>query len=283
MISDDLLTRYQNALVQITSFWQDCDIKIYDLESIDEAVSLYLEFIFSEGEPKGLASDTLASVQFFLPSASGKLRHSWKLVKTWQKIEPPTRLIPMSPFVVKAFAGACIRANLRREAACLLLCFDAMLRPGELYNILVKDITFYNSSAVITLRDTKTGKRKGNDEMVVVESVLACQLLRQAIQTIPPSHHLLSMSPYRFRTLFKNLVAHFQLSGAFGLYSLRRGGATFDFLRHNSMERTLLRGRWSSSSTARVYLQHTVAAVYQLELSPLQRAHLHLAATALTW
>ena len=92
MISDDLLTRYQNALVQITSFWQDCDIKIYDLESIDEAVSLYLEFIFSEGEPKGLASDTLASVQFFLPSASGKLRHSWKLVKTWQKIEPPTRL-----------------------------------------------------------------------------------------------------------------------------------------------------------------------------------------------
>ena len=31
-----------------------------------------------------------------------------------------------------------------------------------------------------------------------------------------------------------------------------RGGATWDFLEHQSMERTLLRGRWASTSSARM-------------------------------
>lgn len=281
MISNELKERYQTALVQITEFWMDHNVDVHSLDVLDESVSTYLEHIFAEGLPKSLASDTLASIQHHLPTSCGKLRFSWKMAKTWQKLEPPTRLVPLSPLVVQAFAGGLWQSGYSREAAALLVAFDAMLRPGELYQLRCKDITFYDQAAVITLRDTKTGQRKGSDEMVVIESQLACNILRRAVRAVPRSNLLLSVSPYRFRFLFRKLVSRFQLRGSVGMYSLRRGGATFDFLLHKSMERTLLRGRWASSSTARIYLQHTVASISELALTKIQRIHLAKAAKAL--
>ena len=47
------------------------------------------------------------------------------------------------------------------------------------------------------------------------------------------------------------------------------------------MERTLLRGRWTSSSTARIYLQDTVATVANLTLTSLQKTHARMAGAAL--
>ena len=281
MISSELKERYRSALVQVTQFWADHNVDINSLDVLDEAVATYLEHIFAEGLPKSLASDTLASIQHYLPTSCGRLRFSWKIAKTWQKLEPPTRLVPLSPLVVQAFSGGLWQCGFHREAAALLVAFDAMLRPGELYQLRCKDITFYGNAAVITLRDTKTGQRKGSDEMVVIESLLACNILRQAVMAVPRSSLLLSVSPYRFRLLFRSLVSHFQLKGSVGMYSLRRGGATFDFLLHKSMERTLLRGRWSSSSTARIYLQHTVASISELALTKIQRIHLAKAAKVL--
>ena len=144
----------------------------------------------------------------------------------------------------------------------------------------VQDITFYSDQAVITLRDTKTGKRRASGEMVVVESRLATHYLKKACKNRTPRSPLLRDDAPAFRLLFRNLVNHFDLDGLFAVYSLRRGGATYGFLFHGSMERTLLRGRWTSTSTARIYLQDTIATVAELKLSPLQKTHATLAAKA---
>ena len=37
-------------------------------------------------------------------------------------------------------------------------------------------------------------------------------------------------------------------------YSLRRGGATFWFAKHGSLDRLLLQGRWQAPKTARIYI-----------------------------
>ena len=37
-------------------------------------------------------------------------------------------------------------------------------------------------------------------------------------------------------------------------YSLRRGGVTTDFLHHGQLDRTMVRGRWASAKTARLYI-----------------------------
>ena len=48
-------------------------------------------------------------------------------------------------------------------------------------------------------------------------------------------------------------------------------------LSHQSMERTLLHGRWSSTSSARVYLQDAVAMVAHPKLSEEQTSLAHAA------
>jgi hypothetical protein len=216
LVTPQLLKRYQFALIHVTQFFADCAMAVSAMEDLDEAVCSWIEHIFFEGESKSLASDGLASIQYHL-------RMSWKLAKAWQKIEPPERVVPISPLLTRAFAGACIIAGKVSEAACILTAFDALLRPGEIYLLKVKDISFYSQNAVITLRDTKTGKRKSSAEMVVVESRLALKFLRRACQNRAPNSPLLVDGAPSFRQLFKNLVAHFQLTGLFAVYFSQTG------------------------------------------------------------
>lgn len=281
LISPQLLKRYQFVLIHIVNFLAECNLNVASIEDMDEAISGWIEHIFFEGETKGLASDGLASLQYHLPQVAGHLRMSWKLVKAWQKVEPPVRVIPISPLLTRAFAGACVLAGKVAEAAAILMAFDGLLRPGEMYLVEARDLTFYPEKAVLTLRDTKTGKRKGAGEMVIINSQLANYWLRRACALRCSSDPLLLDGPPAFRLLWRNLVRHFELSGMYAVYSLRRGGATWDFLMHQSMERTLLRGRWSSTSSARIYLQDTVATVANLTLTPFQRKHARVAGAAL--
>ena len=204
----------------------------------------------------------------------GKLKHSWKLAKVWQRLEPPLRVLPISPLLVLGFAGAAVAMGFSEEAAGLLVAFDAMLRSGELYNLRIADVQFLRRGAVLNLGQSKAGKRTGHSEMVVLESSIACKWLKKACFSRPKHALLLERGQTFFRKLFHALVAFFEVEGLMNVYSLRRGGATWDFLRHSSMERTLLRGRWASTSTARIYLQDAAAAVSHLSLTPEQR---HLA------
>ena len=49
-------------------------------------------------------------------------------------------------------------------------------------------------------------------------------------------------------------------------YSLRRGGATFWFGRHQSLDRLLIQGRWASQKTARIYLNEGLAMLASMHL-----------------
>ena len=61
-------------------------------------------------------------------------------------------------------------------------------------------------------------------------------------------------------------------------YSVRRGGASYDFASHGLMERTLLRGRWESVKSARVYVNEALACSVAASLSLKARMSLRLAA-----
>ena len=85
-----------------------------------------------------------------------------------------------------------------------------------------------------------------------------------------------------FQKCFKLLLEAFSLGDLLiNVCSLRRGGAAWGFLSHQSMERALLRGRWSSTSSARIYLQDAVATVARLRLSDEQLSLAHSAAAHL--
>ncbi|CAE8596455.1 unnamed protein product, partial [Polarella glacialis] len=83
---------------------------------------------------------------------------------------------------------------------------------------------------------------------------------------------VLTLSPPLFRKLFESLKLLFHVSDNLSMYFLRRGGGAWNFVSPGSMEKTLLRGRWSTSSTARIYLQDAVAAMSKLKLNLKQKA-----------
>ena len=83
----------------------------------------------------------------------------------------------------------------------------------------------------------------------------------------------IGMSPATFQRVFAEVRSLLQLDDQrLTLYSWRRGGASADFRSHGSMETTLLRGRWASVRTARLYVQDAVAEATTLALLPAQRA-----------
>ncbi|CAE7721934.1 unnamed protein product [Symbiodinium sp. CCMP2592] len=267
-VSPAMSQRYSHAVLAFLTFMADSSLVIQRISQFDDAACAWLEFLYADGQRKGLASDGLAGIQHFLPRCIGRLRQSWKLLKVWQKVEPPMRVLPMSPLILLGMAGLAARLCMPDVSAGLLICFDGMLRSGELYTLAVGDVTFYRQHAVLRLGLTKSGKRTGKEEMVVINSVVAVNWLRVACRNRPFREPLLRKGADHFRKCFKLFLCAFSLEGLLlNVYSLRRGGATWDFLSHQSMERTLLRGRWSSTSSARVYLQDATVMVAHLRLN----------------
>ena len=69
-------------------------------------------------------------------------------------------------------------------------------------------------------------------------------------------------------------------SWEFRPYSLRRGGATFWFSRHGSLDRILLQGQWMAARTARTYLNEGLSVLTEINipkrvLDPFHRVYLN--------
>lgn len=116
-------------------------------------------------------------------------------------------------------------------------------------------------------------RKLNEEEMMVCESTIANVWLAQALAGKHDHDLLCNDKPEKLRRLFFGLLDHLGIPGQFSMYSFRRGGATWHFLSSQSLERTLLRGRWGSSSTARIYLQDAAATVSHLQLTDDQRSY----------
>ena len=98
---------------------------------------------------------------------------------------------------------------------------------------------------------------------------------------------LLTPSPYSWRKSFSEaLIALGPTEWEFRPYSLRRGGATFWFGKHGSLDRILVQGRWMAARTARTYLNEGLAvlaemSIPQSKLLPFHRVYLNALRTKL--
>jgi hypothetical protein len=274
MVTPGTQQRYSKALLALFAFWGIMQLAPRSLLQLDSACQEYVEYLWANGDAHSLGSDALAGLQFFVPDCFRHLRLAWKLLKVWQRLEPPNRAIPFSPLLVMGFAGACVQAGLIDAAALLLVGFDTMMRSGELYSVRVKDVTFKQHKAIVRLPSTKTSARKGAAEVVVCESALAVKWLLLSFANKGPDDLLLTCGAAKFRLIFQQLKVIFNIEDNLSVYSLRRGGATWDFLNRGSMERTLLRGRWQSNASARIYLQDAAAAVSLLKLTKEQTSQI---------
>ena len=104
-------------------------------DKMDQFVSDYIEYLWSEGEGRASASNFLAALQDRDPKLKGLLPLSWRLMRTWTTAEVPNRAPPLTETVLKAMVGWSFLHEHFRFGISLLVGFYGLLRAGELLSL----------------------------------------------------------------------------------------------------------------------------------------------------
>lgn len=243
----------------------------------DLIVSEYLEVLWDSGEPKSLATYSLAGLQYFIPALKKNLPRSWKLKATWDKLELPCQAIPLDVDTLFAFVGYFWKTKQRVMALASIIGFNGLLRTGELLNLRKADCHRTDSGYLLVLQVTKGGQRRLiQDESVSITDALTIWCLDVLLEDKLPGDWLVGLSGPMFRTRWNNLKKNLGLqSHRFLPYSLRRGGATWFFNHTGSFSQTMLRGRWQHLKTCKLYISEAQTSLTALALPQSTRNHLH--------
>ena len=277
-ISNLTLKRYQEA-VEAFIGWQLLWFRgvAGTVEQLDDHLSVYVEYLWESGDGRSKASQTLAGCQHFLLRRRA-FPQAWSLCRIWGSFELPQRTPPIPMQVLLALAGVAIAENRFEFAAGLLVGFRGFLRTGELLQCRFAHIALRpGGHVVIALPLTKIGARRGQQEVVAFQCPITCRLLTLAAFDRAPGETILGCGISAFRAWWNQGIRKLLLDpNVLRPYSLRRGGATWTLQQSGNMELVLFRGRWSSSTAARGYLQEGMALLAQAALTPEARGTLLL-------
>ena len=269
--------RYHQMFQQFLSFTNLTKARRHaDPNVVDPVLADFIESLWCDGEPKSYANYAVAAVQFYVPECKRHLTRSWKLVSTWNKIEMPARVVPISAEVLLAIAGVFQKWQWRRLSLMLVVAYSTFLRTGEIFRIRRENVVLghHGHPAVIFLQDTKTAQRKQILwEKVLVKEPLALLCLEALCEDWPKPQLLIQESIFQFRKIWKDSIEALQLTQWKILpYSIRRGGATSAYKRGMSFEELMQQGRWSNVATARIYLDEGLQEMQSFSLKPPTRA-----------
>lgn len=235
--------RYQLATKAFFEFLASESITLpHQVSKLDSLVCDYIEHLWASGAGRAQANDTVAGLQDIQPNVRSKLPGAWRLLKTWSTNEVPNRAPPLPEHVVLAMAGWSFFHGHNAFGISLLIGFYGMLRTGEVLGLTSARMlaSAQDLQVLVSLGLTKGGKRHGASESVVVGREPAVMLIKAWKKISEPSTGL-ARSPAQWRGLFTQCLEALQLSAfEFRPYSLRRGGATFWFTKHQSMDRILV-------------------------------------------
>ena len=279
VVSPNVLRRYVDRASAFAQ-WDQCQAWCGS-PLVDERLGRYIEELWADGDPKRFGYDTICGVQHVLPHLKRHLAGSWRLMTAWEKLELPTRAPPLPLEVVQGLGGMAFAYGLEWLGLCLVLGWHCLLRTTELTSIRVGHVSFSrgNSQAILALGFTKGGKRRNANEMVSVDDRFVTAKLGKLCEGRKPEEPLWPFSQLQMRRGLNLLVELAGLSRLeFSPYSLRRGGATWQFQQTGSLDSCIVRGRWDSVRTARVYIQDGLAVHGSLRLTALEQRALRTAA-----
>ena len=235
---------------------------------LDLVVSDYLEALWALGKGRSEGSNILAGLQDAQPHLKGKLKMSWRLMKTWATHEVPNRAPPIPLDCLHVLLGYALFKKLDLFALSLMLGFHGLLRTGELLGLQAKHISVQKAKgpAVISLGLTKSGKRQGSAESITIHSEDVCRRLFQWKHTVTSETSLCGPS-HKWRKTFNDVLEAVGFDQFdFRPYSLRRGGATHLFQLHGRFDALMVLGRWQAASTARIYINSGLAVLAEISL-----------------
>lgn len=261
--------RYSQAREAFYKWLKEEDIFLpHSAYQLDLVVSDYVEALWAQGKERTEGSNTLAGLQDLQPHLKGKLKMSWRLMKTGVTHEVPNRAPPLPLDCLYIMTGYCLFKKWDLFALSLLLGFHGLLRTGELLSLKAKHVTVTKPKgpAVISLGLTKSGKRQGAPESVTIHAEDVCRRLHQWKQTAA-AESLLTGPSHQWRKRFNEILTAVELDNFdFRPYSLRRGGATHFFQKQGRFDALLILGRWNAAATARLYINSGLAVLAEITL-----------------
>eukprot|EP00435_Cladocopium_sp_Y103_P016211 s3739_g4.t1 len=200
--------------------------------------------LWADGKGRSCGSNILASLQDAQPHLKGKLKMSWRLMKTWVTHEIPNRAPPLPIDALHLMVGYSLFKEQAVFALSLLVGFHALLRTGELVSLKARHVSIARAKgpAVLSLGLTKSGKRQGAAESVTINAEDVCRRLFQWKKAVSPEA-LLTGPAHSWRKQFSDTIRATRLDTFdFRPYSLRRGGATYYFQLHGRFDSLLVLG-----------------------------------------
>ena len=158
----------------------------------------------------------------------------------------------------------------------LLLAFEALLRPGEVCNLLREDLrlpseyTFGNKRVVIVaITAPKTRRRSAKIQHVLLRNDALTFHLECFCRGKAPETRLFPPYP-KVRTAVHGYLSSLGLPlGIHTLGGLRAGGATHRYVNDEAIDRIMRMGRWTNIRTLDHYLQEAACHLSTLSWSEL--------------
>lgn len=261
------LRAYQRALGHFFDWLEEEEQPIpRNFRILDTALASYLEHLWLDDTNITYAGHTLSAFRRFYPQMRYKIPLARQYFVNWKTTHVPKPATPMPADVALAIAGVAIHCHRENFAAAILIGFAAFLRTGELVHLAPGRISVdpMRKFIILALPATKTPKQKS--ESVAVEDENLAILVQHVLQQ-SEKETLLDLTPNKFRAMLRLYCSFLDLEPCnFTGYSLRRGGASHAFASGQSFDQLLVKGRWQSVKTARVYLDSGPAQLIQMRL-----------------
>eukprot|EP00971_Amphidinium_carterae_P346744 6488398-Amphidinium_carterae.3 len=258
----------QNGFMSVASLLDSSEVLV------NQILSSYIQFLHVSGRPTQWGIDTLAAIQFAGPSWQGRLRASWAIQRQWCRITPFHTRTPLPLDVLLAMVAVCMVWDWPHMAACLLLGFHLLLRPGEIAGIqrchllLPSDLGGLSFSGSLSLPKTKTSNRGSKLQSVLIEDELILEFVDNLLGAVAPNTLLVAGGLPLLSKRFDALKRVLSLSSSpFSLASLRGGGAVHYMRTIGNVSWLQYRGRWESAKSMGHYLQAGSAMLAMMNVS----------------
>ncbi len=242
-------------------------------QKLDAWLEEAVEEAHAEGERLYWVTIGVLGVQRSFKLSGPLLRGTWRAVKGWRSLQPVRSRVPISAFCLEACVVDLLRAGWNEEgwlrmqlwgsALGLWLGFSALLRPSEVLNLKVADISFSNlrgrtgmdPGVVVVVKNPKT-RRIWHRQFVLCRDERLEDWLRWWVDGLSRSRPLFPLTRYVWAKHFGHCLERLHLTNChFTLGSLRAGGATNHFRKFGNLGELQFHGRWSSQATLQFYLQ----------------------------
>ena len=258
------LRAYETALSRFLKYVHKSKIDVSRSHRLDREVAEFINLAYQDDEPISYAGHLLSALKRYFPELRLKMPRSSQMYRNWQRCYIPQRATPASWQLVEAMMGVALQQSLPQLALLLALGFNCLLRTSEMLNLTHKHVVLRSNKKAMSVILSSSKTSQGNPQVVLVEDQLLIEFAETVLEA-ESSELLCSSSAPSFRTTFQSLLEVLKFPPeSYYPYSLRRGGATWYFQETLSIDATVARGRWSSASTAKQYIDQGTAQLASL-------------------